>query len=161
TEVRYMAMAASPQPETIEKVFRWHMFSWALSNLAAISYSDLVLDIEKLHDDKNYRAYVANNLARIGVTAEFGDLKKFDRYYKFEFLDPGLIWTQVASTITAALRDGRLGQALRGLGKQPPITPVANAVELLLEKMDHSIASMTAHVDSHHINAAQWKAIAN
>jgi hypothetical protein len=159
SEVQYMAMVASPQPETIENVFRWHMFSWFLSNLAAISYSDFILDIDKVHDDANYRASIIDNLAGIGVTADFSDLKKFDRYYKFESLDPISVCSQVGSTIRNALDDGRLDQALHSLGRQPPVTSTATAVELLLTTMSDSLSSMTRSSDCRQISAAEWDAI--
>ena len=80
-------MVAAPERETIEKVFRWHLFSWVLSNLAAIAYSDLALDMDKIHDDAAYMASIVDNLAAIGIPVDFRDLEKFDRYYQFESFD--------------------------------------------------------------------------
>ena len=50
-------------PEEVENVFRWHMFSWLLGNLAALCYSDVALDIDKVHDDREYRAVLTGVLA--------------------------------------------------------------------------------------------------
>jgi hypothetical protein len=161
SEIQYVATVASPRPETIEKAFRWHLFSWVLSNLAAISYSDLVLDIDRIHDDADYRVSVIDNLAlRIGVAPDFSDLRKFNRYYEFESFDVAAVCSQVDSTIRGALADGRLSEALHTLGTQAPITPTATAVELLLAKMRDSLASMATSTDRRHISAEEWKAIA-
>ncbi len=160
SNVQHFATVASPRPHTIEKVFRWHLFAWVLSNLAAISYSDIALDIDKLHDDPDYRAHVIDNLARgIGVAPDFSDLRKFDRYYEFESFDIATVCGQVISAIRGCADDGRLDEALGTLGLQPPLTPTATAVELLLTKITDSLESMTASTDCHFISAEEWKAI--
>ena len=90
SEVQYLTTVASPRPENIEKVFRWHLFSWVLTNLAAISYSDFPLDTNKINDDADYRASVIDHLAsRIGVAPDFSDVSKFDRYLEFEIIRYG------------------------------------------------------------------------
>jgi hypothetical protein len=161
TEVHYMATVASPRLETIENVFRWHLFSWVLSNLAAVSYSDLTLDIDNLHDDADYRASVIRNVAgEIGVAPNVSDIRKFDRYYEFESFNVAVVCNQVVSTIRSALADGRLDAALRTLGIQPPITPAAAAVERLLEKIRDSLAAMTSTTERRYISVNEWKGIA-
>lgn len=161
SNVRHFAIVASPRPQTIEKVFRWHLFSWVLSNLAAMSYSDMALDIDRLHDRADYRATVIADLARgIDATPDFNDLRKFDRYYQFESFDMTIVCGQVVSAIRAALRDGRLDEALRSLGIQPPTIPAATAVEILLVKIGDSLDSMAASSDRRFIRAKEWQAIA-
>jgi hypothetical protein len=160
SEVQYLATVASTRPEIIEKVFRWHLFSWVLTNLAAISYSDFALDIDKIHDDVNYRALVSDTLAsRIGSALDFSDVSKFSRYFEFETLDVMAVCREVDSTILNSLNDGRLGAALNALSTQPLITPPATAVELLLAKIRDSLASMTASADPRRIGVKEWKAI--
>jgi len=146
--------------ETIERVFRWHLFSWVLTNLVAISYSDLALDIDKIYDDTDYRTAVIDALtSSTGVTPDFSDLSKFTRYCEFESFDVTAVCHKVVSTITDALGDGRLEAALSTLGTEPPITPTAVAVELLLSKIRASLASM-AQNRRHFIGIGEWKAIA-
>jgi hypothetical protein len=159
--VEYIAAVASPRPETIEKVFRWHLFSWVLSNLAAISYSDFALDIDKTHDDAGYRKTVIENLAlRIGKAPDFGDIRKFDRYYEFESFDVVAVCNQVDSTIRDTLKDGRLDKALHTLAPQAPLVTAAAAVELLLAKISVSLAAMKADADRRYMRAAEWKSVA-
>jgi hypothetical protein len=160
SELKYLATVASPRPETMEKVFRWHLFSWVLTNLAAITYSDLALDIDKIHDDQEYRSYVIDALATATSAApDFSDLSKFVRYCEFESFDVAAVCRQVVSTIKDSLADGRLEAALSSLGKQPPITPAATAVDLLLSKIWDSLAAMTS--DRHRrISTEEWLEIA-
>jgi hypothetical protein len=113
SDARYIAMVGAPERDTMEKVFRWHLFLWVLSNLAAVAYSDLALDMDKIHDDANYRASIVSSLAAIGLVVDFGDLKKFDRYYVFESFDTETLCNQVSATIRNALAEGTLDQALR------------------------------------------------
>jgi hypothetical protein len=161
SDARYIATTASPRPENTENLFRWHLFSWVLSNLAAISYSDIALDIDKVHDDAAYRASVIDALAlRIGEAPDLGDIRKFDRYYEFESFDMAAVCSQVVSTIRNAVDDGRLDEALGALGNQPPITPTATAVELLLVKIRDSLASMAFSNDCRFISTEEWKATA-
>jgi hypothetical protein len=159
SDAQYIALIGSPEPDTIEKVFRWHLFSWTLSNLAAIAYSDLAVDMDRIHDDATYRSSIVDNLAAIGVPVDFKDLKKFDRYYQFESFDPATVCNQVVSTIKDALVDGTLERALRTLAKQPPVTPTAIAVENLLTTITESLASMASSSDRRYITAAEWKTI--
>lgn len=157
---RYTAKAASPRPEGIENLFRWHMFSWTLGNLAAISYSDLALDIDKVYDDAVYRASVVSDLTQeLGTAPDFSDIKKFDRYYDFESFDVDSVCNQVISTIRSSLADGGLDTAIQTLGKQPPLVPAARAVDLLCLKIQHAQASMAGSARRHHMSAAEWKAL--
>jgi len=160
SEVQYLATVASPRAETIEKVFRWHLFSWALTNLAAITYSDFALDIDKIHDNLDYRASVIDTLtARTGAAPDFSDIRKFVRYCDFESFDVAAVCDEVVSTIKSSLADGRLGAALGTLGTQPPTTHAPDAVELLLSKIRDSLASMVSN-RRRYISAEEWTAIA-
>jgi hypothetical protein len=160
SNMEYFATVASPKSETVEKAFRWHLFSWFLTNLAAISYSDSTLDIDKVHDDAKYRASVVNDLAaHQGVSLDFGDLKKFERYYEFECFDMQAVCAEVTATISKSLENGRLEKAIRALSIQSPAIPTAAAADLLFTKIDDSIASMAISTDRHHISVRDWKII--
>jgi len=136
------------------------MFSWALGNLAAISYSDMALDIDKVHDDADYRASIVSGLAReFGTAPDFSDIKKFDRYYDFESFDVDTVCNQVISTIRSSLADGSLDMAIQTLGKQPPLVSAAKAVDLLVLKIQHAQASMASSTRRHHMSAAEWKTL--
>jgi hypothetical protein len=161
SNIQHFAIVASPVPETIEKVFRWHLFSWILSNLAAVSYSDMSLDIDKAHDDAAYRGSVVSDLRRgIGISTDLSDLKKFDRYYEFESFNVAAVCDQVVSAIRNSVDDGRLVDALGTLGTRPPTIPPASAVELLIAKIRDSVASMASNTDRRVISIKEWKAIA-
>jgi hypothetical protein len=161
TDIQYAAIAASPLPEGIGNVFRWHMFSWLLGNLAALCYSDLVLDIDKVHDDAEYSAFVSGVIERKvgGTPPDFSDIQKFDRYYEFESFDTAAVCDEVASAVKNALKDGSLDAALRSLGTQPLVTSAAAAVEILLDKIAESMAAM-ANAERRHVTAAEWKSTA-
>jgi hypothetical protein len=137
------------------------MFSWFLTNLAALSYADFVLDIDKVHDDANYRDSVVTNLARrLNVALDFNDVRKFDRYYDFASFDAANVCNQVASTITNISKDGHLTDAIHMLGRQTPKMPVASAVNLLIEKMSDSLTRMAVSAERVHVSSEQWKTIA-
>lgn len=158
---RYTIAAASPRPEGVENLFRWHMFSWLLCNLAAVSYSDLVIDIDRLHDDLEYRSSVSGSLTEVlGQTPDFSDIKKFDRFFAFESFDVGTVCDQVVSTVAAALKDGRLDAAIRILSSRPPLRETAAAVEPLLAKIESSRAAMAASVNCRTISVAEWRKVA-
>jgi hypothetical protein len=159
SDAQYIALIGSSEPGTIEKVFRWHLFSWVLSNLAAMAYSDLAVDMDRIHDDVAYRASIIDSLAAIEVPVDFKDLKRFDRYYEFESFSTATVCNQVVSTIKNSLADGTLERALRTLGRQPPVTPTASAVDCLLTTMNDSFASMAASPNRQYITTAEWKAI--
>jgi hypothetical protein len=158
--VQYVAMIASPQTGTIEKAFRWFLFSWVLSNLASICYCDAWLDIDKVHDDHAYRKSFVDTLSsKYQIYLDFKDLRKFDRYYEFEAFDTLTICEQVESAIRQAVQSGRAEAAITSLGHSSTIA-VRDAVEILLTKIRESLASMAASNDRHYISSSEWKAIA-
>jgi hypothetical protein len=154
SDARYIALTAS---DSVERLFRWHMFSWLLNNLAALSFSDLSFDIDKAHDDVGYRASVVAMLAtKIGVAPDFSDIRKFDRYYEFESFDIAEVCDQVLSAVKSALKDGRLEAAVRTLAEQPAMRPTTAAAEQLFEKIHESLASMMSSAERRRISAAEW-----
>jgi hypothetical protein len=161
SEARYFAVAAALRPDNIERLFRWHMFSWLLGNLAAISYSDLILDIDRLHDEQDYRASVSGILKKKigGAAPDFSDIEKFDRHYEFESFDVAVICEQVISVVRSALEDGRLDAALSMLGKEPLLVPATYSVELLADKIGDSLLAMAASPSRHTISVAGWQEI--
>jgi hypothetical protein len=161
SDARYIALTASTRPESVEQLFRWHMFSWFLNNLAAISYSDASLDIDKAHDDAGHRASIVATLApEIGAAPDFGDIRKFDRYYEFESFDMAEVCDQVVSAVKNSLDDGRLDAAVRTLGTRPSITPTAAAAGLLLDKIRESLSSMMSGAGRRRISAEEWADLA-
>jgi hypothetical protein len=162
SRMQYHAAFASPRPEAVADLFRWHMFTWTLGFLAAVSYSDLAVDLEKLHDDPDYRTSIGSTLAAKigGVSADFSDIHKFNRYYEFESLDVTAVCDQVMSVIRGALADGRLEAALRMLAQRPPILPAASAVELILGKIRDSMSDMAASRNRTSMSNEEWKEIA-
>jgi hypothetical protein len=154
----YVAMVA--RPDAVEQVFRWHLFAWFLSNLAAISYSDMTLDLDKATDDPAYRqAIVAALGAAIGEAPDFTDLTRFTRYYEFEALDMARVADEVTGTIKVSLQDGRLQSAIASLGQMPPTVATEDAAELLLDKVARSLATMQASADRTRVSAAEWSAV--
>lgn len=158
--VQYMAIAGSPDQSAIERLLRWHLFAWTLSNLAAVGYSDFVLDIDRVHDDAAYRDTVTSVLAsECGVTADFGDLAKFPRYYEFEGLDVATVCDQVIAALEGAQQRGEVESAFRPLSTQSPVNSAAAILDLLLTKIQASLASMQASDDRRRIGAEEWRAI--
>ena len=120
SDARYVSLISSGRPEDIRRAFHWHLFSWFLTNLASISYCDLNLDIDRLHDDEAYRASFSETVARLtGASPNLSKLSKFERYYRFSFFDIEESCLLVAATISAALGDGRLERAIKTLGREP------------------------------------------
>jgi hypothetical protein len=158
--VQYMAMAGSPDQASIERLLRWHLLAWTLSNLAAVGYSDFVLDIDRLHDEAAYRHKVTSVLAsECGVTADFGDLAKFSRYHEFEGLDVAAVCDQVTAALKGAQQRGELESALQSLGTHAPVNSAAATLELLLAKIQASLASMKASTDRRRIGVREWQAV--
>jgi len=161
TAARYKAIAAAPRSDGIEKLFRWHLFSWLLSNLAAVSYSDFILDIDKAHDEASYRQSVVDAFrSSCGIVLDFSDLTKFSRYYEFEGVDMAAVCDQVETVIRRALQDGRLEQAVLTLGSRPPTVHLQKAVEMLFAKIRDSLSTMAASTDRRYVTTEDWRIIA-
>jgi hypothetical protein len=158
--VQYISMVATPEANTLEKVFRWHLCSWFLSNLAAFCFSDAILDIDRVYDDSYYRqSFIADLSSRCGVAVVFRDLSKFPRYCEFASFDIANSCEQVISAMRDALLEGRLNNAIRTLGTQPPVIAAAAAAETLFAKINSSLAAMAASTDRHRISETDWQAI--
>jgi len=154
----YTIAAASEGPDGIENLFRWHMFSWLLCNLAAVSYSDLIIDIDRVYADTGHREAIARQLAEpLGQAPDFSDIKKFDRFYAFESFDVAAVCAQVGATVKAALADGRLDAAIRGLSSKPPVVKTESAVAILDAKIESSLAAMAASSNRRTMSAGEWR----
>ena len=161
SDARYIAYTASARPDWTERLFRWHMFAWLLNNVVAASYSDLTLDVDKVHDDAGYRAAVTESLTgALGGPPDFSDISKFERYYEFEAFEMAEVCEQVATVVRRARNDGRLEAAVRMLGQQPPPTSPVAAADLLLAKIDKSLSSMAGSARRRRIGAGEWTALA-
>jgi hypothetical protein len=157
----YTIAAASAQPQGIENLFRWHMFSWLLCNLAAVSYSDLAIDIDRVYEDRDHRAAVAAQLAAaVGQIPDFSDIKKFDRFYAFESFDVATVCRGVMSVVRTAAADGRLASAVRALSSKPPMVETETAVAALTGKIEASMAAMAASSNRRTMSAAEWRELA-
>jgi hypothetical protein len=158
--VQYISMVASPQSSALEKAFRWHLFSWFLSNLAAVSYSDFALDIDRAYDDTVYRQNVVDCVSsNCEVRVDFSDLTKFSRYYDFDSFDVGTICAEVSRTMREAMQDGRIEGAIGALATDPANSTAA-VVELLISKIEDSLSFMAAHCDRRRVSEQDWKTIA-
>ena len=161
SDARYIAYTASARPDWAERLFRWHLFAWILNNVVAVSYSDLTLDVDKVHDDAGYRASIVESLAAaLGAPPDFSDISKFERYYEFEAFKMAEVCEQVAAVVRRARDDGRLDAAVRMLGQHPPPTPPAAAADLLLAKIDESLSSMALSARRRRFTPAEWTALA-
>lgn len=160
SNIQYMSLVSDASARTIERVFRWHLLSWALSNLAAISYSDLILDIDRLHDEHEYRARVVELLENeVHVSLDLSDVKKFDRYYVFDTFDPALVCDDVISMFETCARDGRLEAAIKALAPLRPVVPVEYGCTVILAKLKMSLTSMTASDNRVSIPRSEWVAV--
>jgi hypothetical protein len=158
--IQYMALAASPGAASMERMLRWHLFSWTLSNLAAVCYSDFVLDMDRTFDDADYRNTVADTLASTcGAAPDLSDLNKFTRYYQFEGVDVAAVCDEVVSALISALHEGRVDEAIATLGTTAPTVPAADAIELLFTKIRGSLASMQASTDRRLVTVSEWTAL--
>jgi hypothetical protein len=157
TAVEYILLLADEQPNTLVRAFRWHMFAWLLSNIAAIVYSDFVLDIDKTHDDSAYRSDVINVFAsRAGINVDFSDITKFSRYYQFEALDVAAVVSQAVTAVNDALADGRLENALALLARSSPKISIREATTLLFAKVADSLTGFAASADRRFVTNESW-----
>lgn len=157
----YKLLVASPRPSALELAFRTHILSWMLTNLAAICFSDLLLDIDKLHDDPTYRAgTVAALKSEVGIAPDFSRLTKFTRHLRFEAFDMEAVCHAVMQFVTGALDDGRLEAAVSALSPEGQRVSTRVAVELLSDKLERALESMGATVQRH-VSNKEWVEIAS
>jgi hypothetical protein len=157
TAVEYTLLLSDPRPDTLANAFRWHMFAWLLSNLAATTYSDFVLDIDKVHDDLTFRSETVKAFASFtGTEVDFSDITKFSRYYQFESLDVTAVASQAVTAVNDALKDGRLEIAVALLARSPLKLSVTEATALLFAKVEDSLASFTASFDRRLVSNESW-----
>jgi hypothetical protein len=155
--VEYVLLLSDQRPDALARAFRWHMFAWLLSNLAAIAYSDFVLDIDRAHDDAAYRSQTVKVFASItGTGVDFSDLTKFSRYYQFEAFDMAVVALQTVSAVTDALTDGRLDKALGLLARSPLKLSADESTALLFAKVDDSLANFAASTDRRFVSNDDW-----
>ena len=138
----YLAMILSSVPGALEKVFRWHLLSWFVNNLAAIVHSDYLLDIDQAFDDPKYRKRVSEVIrSEIGVAPDFSDLTKFSRYYHIrECRRWFAVCGEIVDLISTAQENGKLDAAITASSKGKPIMSSAVAMKILRAKMDRSLA---------------------
>lgn len=160
SSTEYVSLVASNEPGAIQRTFRWHLFSWFLSNLAAISYSDCILNIDDLHDAPRYRDSIGNVLqSEIGVAPDFGDLENYRRYYDFDDLDVASVCHEVQASLAVGLDDGRLDAAVRMLGKAVPVTPVQTGAAVLLDAMAQSLQRFAESPNRRHVRSKDWQSL--
>ncbi len=157
TAVEYVLLLADQRPGTLTKAFRWHMFAWLLSNLAAIAYSDFVLDIDRTHDDAAHRSDVVKVFASgTGIDVDFSDITKFSRFYQFESLDMTAVASQAVTAVNDALVDGRLQKALALLARSSLKTAAREATTLLFTKIEDSLACFAASSGRRFVSNENW-----
>jgi hypothetical protein len=158
SDARYIALVARGKPENIQNAFCWHLYSWVLTNLAAISYSDLALDIDRAYDQAAYRESLQDKIFHsTGISIEFDRIQKFERYYCFDFFDMTQSCEEVSQSVVDALHDGRLERAIRSLGQCSPITPVQTGVDLLFDKITNSLQNMASSRSRTVFKRADWE----
>jgi hypothetical protein len=157
----YLAMILSPEAQALENVIRWHLLSWFLNNLAAIIYSDLMIDMDRLFDNLEYRESVGKTLAsETGSLPDFSDLTKFTRYFTFEGVDIAHLSNEIVATISDAHENGTLERAIASLSKAKPVVPASVAIKVLRAKIESAIAGMESNNRVTNITSEQWKSLA-
>lgn len=153
----YVALILSSDQHALERVFRWHLLSWILNNLAAVAYSDFALDIDKAYDDLDYRQSVREVLRReVETNADFSNLTKFSRYYRFEDFDICSVTTEVVAVIKKTQENGELDAAVASLAKGRPTLSSGEAVRLLCAKIDAALAGWVSTDKPTRVTRADW-----
>ena len=153
-------MIFSPDSKALEKVIRWHLLSWFLNNLAAIIHSDLIIDMDRLSDDFEYRESTCEILcAEIGTQPDFSDLTKFTRHYSFEDVDIARICNEIVVNISDAHENGKIDAAIASLSKGKPTVPMHVAIKMLRAKLESAMAEMASSNRVTNITSNQWKAL--
>jgi hypothetical protein len=157
---QYLSTIISSQPDSLEKVFRWHLLSWFLNNTAAIIHSEFVLDIDEAFDHPAYRKAVCEVFrSEIGAAPDFADITKFSRYYQFEGVNMDRISSEVIGFVFTAQKNGSLETALAKLSRGTPRLSSAVAIKLLREKLDAALSASGSSKQSHFISTNDWKDI--
>jgi hypothetical protein len=139
-------------------VFRWHLLSWFINNLAAIVHSDLALDIDRLYEDIDYHEVVREIIrAEVGIAPDFSDLTKFPRHYRFESVDTARVCAEIIDFISAAEENGTIGAAIAASSKSKPIVPTAAAAKMLHAKMDAALAEMHSTDNLTCVTKREWE----
>jgi hypothetical protein len=154
----YLTMIFSSEPGALERVFRWHLLSWFINNLAAIVHSDLALDIDRLYEDIDYHEVVREIIrAEVGIAPDFSDLTKFPRHYRFESVDTARVCAEIIDFISAAEENGTIGAAIAASSKSKPIVPTAAAAKMLHAKMDAALAEMHSTDNLTCVTKREWE----
>jgi hypothetical protein len=158
---QYLSMVLSQREDAPERVFRWHLFSWFLNNLAAVIYADLVLDIDRAYEDRNYLEGIQDAVySEIGVTPDFSGLTKFSRYLRFEAFDMARVCDDVIGVIAASQHDGRLESALAMLSKTVPTIEPSEAFNMLRSKIEKAVAQMSSTEALTCVTVENWHEVA-
>ena len=156
----YISMILSLRPDALERIFRWHLLSWFFNNLAAIIYSDSILDIDRAHDDLEYRASTREALhSEIGVPPDFTDIAKFSRHYRFEGVDIARICNEIIVSVRAAQKNSQLDAVIRSLGRGPATFSATTAINVLAEKIRVAITDMSSADTYAYVSRDDWKNI--
>jgi hypothetical protein len=160
TTVDYIAMIKSPEPPALERTFRRYLATWLLNHVAAVSYADLVLDIDALASDEDYRRALTARLSdEIGDAPDFSGIDSFSRYYAYEAFDIASTTRSLAAEMRMLAADGRLAAAIADLGRQPPTQSIDKATTLVFGKLDAALRHMERS-DRRRVSNADWAAIA-
>jgi hypothetical protein len=158
---QYLSMIISSRAGALEKVFRWHLLSWFLNNLAAIIHSDFALDIDRTFEDRLYRESVREMIiSEIGVAPDFSDLTKFSRYYRFEDIDMKRICDEVVAAISAAQENGHMEAALLAtFGGVSRTVSSSAAIKMLRAKLEDALADFVSSDKVIDVTSEDWRNI--
>ncbi len=157
TQIAYIQQIRGEGPRGLERAFRLHMYAWMLNATASVAYSDLVLDIDRVHDDPRYRSALAAALqAEIGMAPDFSDITQFARYVDCAAFDMAAVSAEILESIRSALADGRLEGAVRTLARGSPRIPVVEAAGIVCDKLEASLRSMAAAPGRRRVSNEDW-----
>ncbi len=155
TQIDYIKLIKS-EPGGLECAFRWHLLAWFLSNMAAVSYADLAVDIDRVHDDLDYRRSIVEHLEdEIGAPPDFSDIQRFSRYYAFEAFDAAAVTREVLQTLRRSATAGGFEVGIAALSRSPPRGNAGDTATLLVAKLEDALASFEAASPTR-VTRAQW-----
>jgi hypothetical protein len=144
----------------MESLLRWHLLSWLLGNLAAVCFSDLVLDLDSISDDTTYRSEFIEALAAAGdVNCDFSDLQKYPRHLAYEGVDAASVCGEIEEVVARALNDGRLSGAVATLSSLPPVRSPEAAFQMLVGKMREAVGQLAIAADVKFVTSGDWQRI--